>query len=122
MTCGNMIFGSDPFLIREILHETEHQTQDEEEEEEEVCEPRKHFYFLPFTDCFLILSPTGALGRGGRMKREDRRCTENRKSHLSERSTSNHLQHLEVVSVEPHVLQRGGERFHCGHTHTQLVV
>lgn len=25
------------------------------------------------TDCFLILSPTGALGRGGRMKREDRR-------------------------------------------------
>lgn len=39
-----------------------------------------------------------------------------RKSYLSKSSSSNHLQHLKVVSVQPHVLHSGGEGFHCRHT------
>lgn len=34
-------------------------------------------------------------------------------SHLSEGSSSNHLQDLKVLLVQPHLLHFGGERFGC---------
>lgn len=33
--------------------------------------------------------------------------------HLSEGSSSNHLQDLKVLLVQPHLLHFGGERFDC---------
>lgn len=52
----------------------------------------------------------GDFGRGIRVIREFRLA------YLSKGAPADHLEHLEVVPVETHVLYGGGERLHCGET------
>lgn len=47
------------------------------------------------------------------------RVEPDQESYLPEGSSSDHLQHLEVVSLQPHVLHPAGERLHCRHTNTR---
>lgn len=47
---------------------------------------------------------------------------DNRKSYLTKSSSSNHFQHLKVVSVQPHVLHCGGERLHWGDNRYSITI